>query len=58
MAHTIPERIFRMATKLLDDEHEREKMVAKSNPYGDGQAGRRIAELLMEAVGERVFQTV
>lgn len=56
---TDPERIFKAAATLLDDESAREKMSAKSNPYGDGQAGKRIAEILMkEVTGERVLQAV
>jgi UDP-N-acetylglucosamine 2-epimerase (non-hydrolysing) len=60
MVGTDPKRIFEQATYLLDNENARNKMVAKSNPYGDGQAGQRIAKVLMEAVvkHERVFQTV
>ena len=50
---TDTEQIFKAVSWLLDNESTRNKMVAKSNPYGDGQAGRRIAEILMEAVGER-----
>ena len=56
---TDPDRIYEAASRLLDNENVRDEMVAKSNPYGDGQAGRRIAEILMEAVGEkRILQTV
>jgi UDP-N-acetylglucosamine 2-epimerase (non-hydrolysing) len=57
---TDPERIFKAASGLLNDEKAREAMVAKSNPYGDGQAGKRIAEILMEAVieRERILQAV
>lgn len=57
---TNPELIFKHATSLLDNERTRETMVAESNPYGDGQAGRRIAKILMEAVGEheRILQAV
>jgi UDP-N-acetylglucosamine 2-epimerase (non-hydrolysing) len=50
---TRPEIIYKLTAQLLDDENARNAMVAKSNPYGDGKAGRRIAEILMEAVGER-----
>ena len=50
---TDADQVFEAASRLLDNERARNKMVAKSNPYGDGQAGQRIAEILMEAVGER-----
>lgn len=54
---TDPEQIFKAASGLLDDEKAREAMIAKSNPYGDGQAGKRIAEILMkEVTGERILQ--
>ena len=49
---TNPEPIYRQAAALLLDEDAHDGMVAKSNPYGDGQAGQRIATILMEAVGE------
>ncbi len=56
---TDPDQIYEAASRLLDNESARNKMVAKSNPYGDGQAGQRIADILMEAVGEkRILQTV
>lgn len=49
---TNPDEIFSQACKLLDNEKAHDDMVAKSNPYGDGKAAKRIAEILMEAVGE------
>ena len=49
---TDPERIFKAASGLLDNKKAREAMVARSNPYGDGKAGIRIAGILLEAVGE------
>jgi len=39
-------RIVREATHLLDDAAEYARMTAVHNPYGDGQACRRIAEAL------------
>ncbi|MBS1856516.1 MAG: UDP-N-acetylglucosamine 2-epimerase (non-hydrolyzing) [Acidobacteria bacterium] len=40
------ERIFAEAARLLDDEAERARMSRVHNPYGDGQASRRIAEAI------------
>jgi UDP-N-acetylglucosamine 2-epimerase (non-hydrolysing) len=38
------ETIYRLATELLTEKHAYEKMAKASNPYGDGQASRRIAD--------------
>ncbi|MFK2825614.1 UDP-N-acetylglucosamine 2-epimerase (non-hydrolyzing) [Bacillus sp. B190/17] len=38
--------IYQMATELLNDEAEYEKMSKASNPYGDGEASRRICEAI------------
>lgn len=43
---TSEESIYRWFTKLLDDEKEYEKMARAINPYGDGQACKRIADIL------------
>lgn len=43
---TSRERIFNEAARLLDDSKEYERMSAASNPYGDGYASRRIADIL------------
>lgn len=40
------ERIFAEAARLLDDEAERARLSRVHNPYGDGQASRRIAEAI------------
>lgn len=45
---TDPEQIYKYVTELLDDKRIRKNMVAEFNPYGDGQAGKRIARTLME----------
>ena len=37
------EAIFQMASQLLSDRGEYDKMAHAANPYGDGQACRRIA---------------
>lgn len=38
------ERIYRLTKELLTNPHEYEKMAKAVNPYGDGEASRRIAE--------------
>jgi UDP-N-acetylglucosamine 2-epimerase (non-hydrolysing) len=43
---TDPERIWSAASELLDDEELRLQMSRRHNPYGDGQASRRIGEIL------------
>lgn len=43
---TEADRIFTEASRLLDDRHAREAMARIHNPYGDGQAARRIAEVV------------
>jgi UDP-N-acetylglucosamine 2-epimerase (non-hydrolysing) len=41
---TDEDRIVAEATRLLDDTAEYERMTRVHNPYGDGQASRRIAD--------------
>lgn len=43
---TMEETIYREATRLLDDRHAYNRMSHASNPYGDGFASRRIADIL------------
>jgi UDP-N-acetylglucosamine 2-epimerase (non-hydrolysing) len=43
---TDPKVIEREAARLLDNEEERERMSHVHNPYGDGQASRRIADAI------------
>ncbi len=43
---TKEETIYEWFTKLLDDETEYEKMAHAANPYGDGHACERIADVL------------
>lgn len=43
---TEEETIYREFSRLLDDSAEYEKMSRASNPYGDGHASRRIADVL------------
>jgi len=45
---TDEDRIVAEATRLLDDPVEYARMTRVHNPYGDGQASRRIAEVLTE----------
>lgn len=40
------EEIYMTFKQLLEDAHEYEKMSRASNPYGDGSASRRIADIL------------
>jgi UDP-N-acetylglucosamine 2-epimerase (non-hydrolysing) len=47
---TADERIVAEATRLLDDPAEYARMTRVHNPYGDGQASRRIAEILAHAI--------
>lgn len=43
---TDEERIYNAFTKLLDDKEEYKKMSCASNPYGDGRASERIADVI------------
>ncbi|HTS64592.1 MAG TPA: UDP-N-acetylglucosamine 2-epimerase (non-hydrolyzing) [Candidatus Acidoferrales bacterium] len=43
---TDPNAIEKEAARLLEDEQERERMSRIHNPYGDGQASRRIADAI------------
>ena len=43
---TEEERIFASFSELLEDEHLYRSMSTASNPYGDGYASRRIADIL------------
>ncbi|MFD0050852.1 non-hydrolyzing UDP-N-acetylglucosamine 2-epimerase [Actinomycetes bacterium NPDC127524] len=46
LAGTKEDTIFRMAMDLLTDDDEHRAMSKASNPYGDGDASRRIAEAI------------
>jgi len=46
------QRILAEACRLLDDPAERERMARAVNPYGDGQASRRIVAALLGEVVE------
>lgn len=43
---TDTEKIYNMFTELLDSKEEYERMAHASNPYGDGYASARIANIL------------
>ncbi|NPC94347.1 UDP-N-acetylglucosamine 2-epimerase (non-hydrolyzing) [Bacillus sp. WMMC1349] len=53
LAGTDEETVYQLTKQLLTDEAEYAKMSRASNPYGDGQASRRIAELLLYHYGYR-----
>ncbi len=44
LAGTDEETIFQLANELLSDQDAHDKMAKASNPYGDGEASRRIAD--------------
>ncbi|CAM4166516.1 non-hydrolyzing UDP-N-acetylglucosamine 2-epimerase [Lederbergia lenta] len=47
LAGTEEETIYRLASELLNDETEYEKMAHAANPYGDGDASSRIADAIL-----------
>jgi UDP-N-acetylglucosamine 2-epimerase (non-hydrolysing) len=50
---TDEETIYRNFKQLLEDKDEYEKMSRASNPYGDGHACERIADVI-EKIGKRL----
>jgi len=48
---TDEERIVQGTLSLLDDPAEHGRMASRPNPYGDGHASQRIADVLAERVG-------
>ena len=48
-------RICKEVEKLLNDECEYKKMSEMNNPYGDGEASRRIVDILLEE-GESIYE--
>ncbi|MEC5424464.1 UDP-N-acetylglucosamine 2-epimerase (non-hydrolyzing) [Virgibacillus sp. C22-A2] len=48
LAGTEEDTIFNMANELLSNKEAHEKMAKASNPYGDGEASRRIADAIVE----------
>ncbi|AOC58572.1 non-hydrolyzing UDP-N-acetylglucosamine 2-epimerase [Bacillus pumilus] len=51
LAGTDEETIYKMAKELLVDQKEYDNMSKASNPYGDGQASKRIVEMLLYQYG-------
>ncbi|MFD1036858.1 non-hydrolyzing UDP-N-acetylglucosamine 2-epimerase [Virgibacillus byunsanensis] len=47
LAGTEEDNIFNLANELLSDENAHAKMAKASNPYGDGEASRRIADAIV-----------
>ena len=52
LAGTNEETIYSMARELLNNRNEYEKMAKASNPYGDGQASKRIVEAILYYFGK------
>lgn len=48
LAGTEEDTIFNLANELLSDEKEYERMAKAHNPYGDGEASRRIADAIVD----------
>ncbi|RBW67608.1 non-hydrolyzing UDP-N-acetylglucosamine 2-epimerase [Bacillus taeanensis] len=53
LAGTNEEHIYNLAKELLHDEAAYEKMAQASNPYGDGEASRRIVEAILYHFGKQ-----
>ncbi|QZT34177.1 UDP-N-acetylglucosamine 2-epimerase (non-hydrolyzing) [Caldalkalibacillus thermarum TA2.A1] len=53
LAGTQEEDVYQLAHQLLTDDRLYEQMAKASNPYGDGQASRRIAEAILHYFGRR-----
>lgn len=53
LAGTDENVIYSMAKELLDNKEEYEKMAQAKNPFGDGQASRRIVESILYAFGKK-----
>ncbi|SET24085.1 UDP-N-acetylglucosamine 2-epimerase (non-hydrolysing) [Salinibacillus kushneri] len=47
LAGTDEETIYKLADELLSNEHAHDQMAWASNPYGDGQASKRIADAIL-----------
>jgi UDP-N-acetylglucosamine 2-epimerase (non-hydrolysing) len=52
LAGTDEEVIYRLADELLSDKAAHDAMAKASNPYGDGQASRRIVEAILYHFGK------
>ena len=53
LAGTEEETIYGMIRELLTDRAEYDRMSHASNPYGDGQASRRIADAIVDFMAKR-----
>lgn len=53
LAGTDEETIFGLADELLSSQEAHEKMAKAANPYGDGEASRRICEAILHYFGLR-----
>ena len=53
LAGTDEEVIYSMAKELLDNKEAYEKMAQAKNPFGDGQASRRIVESILYHFGKK-----
>ncbi|MBS4223430.1 non-hydrolyzing UDP-N-acetylglucosamine 2-epimerase [Lederbergia citrea] len=53
LAGTDEETIYQLATQLLTDNAEYEKMAKAANPYGDGHASSRICDAILYHFGRR-----
>jgi UDP-N-acetylglucosamine 2-epimerase (non-hydrolysing) len=53
LAGTDEEKIFSLADELLSSEEAYHKMAKAANPYGDGEASRRICEAILHHFGLR-----
>ncbi|MEH6993735.1 UDP-N-acetylglucosamine 2-epimerase (non-hydrolyzing) [Neobacillus drentensis] len=51
LAGTDEETIFSLADELLSDKEAHNRMAKASNPYGDGQASKRIVEAILFSMG-------
>lgn len=54
---TSGERILKKGRELLGDEAARNRMAQAANPYGDGRAGERIADILLHGLIGSARQT-
>ena len=53
LAGTDEDQVFRLANELLCDQKAYEEMAHAANPYGDGEASRRIVEAILHHYGFR-----
>jgi len=47
-----PERIVSETARLLESQTEYDKMAVSANPFGDGKASKRIAEMVLKRLGQ------